>query len=295
MAEIEEIQTHSSQKVYLDIYGGSADALPVVMFNDLISMTVTQEAPVPASGITDRYSVTLTMAQTQDQGEVNLAWAFTMATVPVTKTDYFNVFSPILSDTSIKKIHPNATSDEVIAIERAVRLIIQAYTGQEFGHYVATKEIRGKGSKALYLPARLLELTSVNGIVDPTHYQLVDDGFTLINFPWGFPADAYFLTSGVIHQSPYWFETGIWDHSCRYMVAGEWGYTSTPAPVAEAARLLVNDYACGDNQYRDRFLTSMTAADWRIQFNDGAFTDTGNVRANQLLHDYILTQDWVVI
>jgi len=80
-----------------------------------------------------------------------------------------------------------------------------------------------------------------------------------------------------------------------YPISGVWGYEAVPESVKEAARLLVNDYACADSQYRDRYLTSMTAADWRIQFNSGAFVRTGNVRADQLLSEYVTTRGWGVI
>ena len=72
--------------------------------------------------------------------------------------------------------------------------------------------------------------------------------------------------------------------------------TKPPADqVKEAAKLLVNDYACAEQTYRDRYLTSMTAADWRIQFHSGAFLKTGNVRADQLLRDFVLKGGWAVI
>jgi hypothetical protein len=84
-------------------------------------------------------------------------------------------------------------------------------------------------------------------------------------------------------------------NEAQYNISGQWGWNSVPAAVQEAAALLAHDYACADVLYRDRYLTSMTAADWRIQFNAGAFSDTGNVRANQLLEEYVIKNNWVAI
>lgn len=149
------------------------------------------------------------------------------------------------------------------------------------------------------LPSKLISLTDVNGDLGSTHYDVVGDGWYLMFFPWGVPpvkADYYGLhmhTGGVIHNPNHvkmgQFEKRIFD------INGVWGYEEVPQRVKEAAKLLVNDYACGDAAYRDRYLTSMTAADWRIQFHSGAFAKTGNVRADQLLSDFVLQRGWAVI
>jgi hypothetical protein len=297
MAEIQEIYTHSSQKVYLDIYGANSDALPVATFSDGTTLTVTDDGPDTANGIGGQYHVDLNMAQTQNEGDISVTWAFQMAGVPVTKVDYLTVASPILSVEAIKSIHPNATDDEIAVVEKAVRHIINAHCGQTFGHFVGTKKVYGRGSQVLQLPAHLISLTSVNDVTDSQRLVLHDDGWRLFYYPWGLPygyEQGLYLTGGVMHDPTRW-EYGWWENGISYSVDGEWGYKATPAQVAEAAKLLVNDYACGDTQYRDRFLTSMTAADWRIQFNNGAFLNTGNVRANQLLADYVVKYQWVAV
>lgn len=300
MPEIQEIYTHTSQLVYLDIYGGSADALPTATLQDGVThLTVTQDAPLPDENIQDRYHVVLNMAQTQNEGDLAITWNFTMSGAPVSKTDRLEVVSPILSEGTIYKIHPNATQDEVLNVEKAVRHIINAYCGQTFGYFEGVKTVYGRGSKLLYLPTHLLELTSVNGVTDPTTLVLSKNGWELHFYPWGLPhgygVTGVYMTKGVVHDARLWFE-GCWEDGISYDISGKWGYLGTPAPVAEAAKLLVNDYACSDNQYRDRFLLSMTAADWRLEFFEGAFTNTGNVRANQLLDEYVIKNNpWVAI
>jgi hypothetical protein len=206
--------------------------------------------------------------------------------------------TPILGKHEILKIHPNATEDEIWNIEAAVRYIIQSHCGQEFGNFVGEKTVYGRGSKVLQLPAHLLSLTSVNGVVDAVRLIRSDNGWQLHYYPWGVPYgdnQGIYLTGGVMHDTTNW-SYGWWEDGVSYVISGQWGYLATPAAVAEAAKLLVNDYACGDSRYRDRFLTSMTAADWRIQFHAGAFSNTGNVRANQLLEDFVVKNNpWVAI
>lgn len=85
-----------------------------------------------------------------------------------------------------------------------------------------------------------------------------------------------------------------WKNDYPFEITGNWGYKTIPANVKEAAKILVNDYACGEIAYRDRYLESIKAADWRLQFSSRAWEYTGNVRADQLLAEYVLL-DWAVI
>lgn len=85
-----------------------------------------------------------------------------------------------------------------------------------------------------------------------------------------------------------------WKQDYPFEITGDWGYKSVPAAIKEAARLLVNDYACSEAAYRDRYLESIKAADWRLQFSSRAWESTGNARADFLLSDYVIL-DWAVI
>lgn len=263
-------------------------------------ITLTVEPPVADSKM--RY---VTLPYVNDEGTVRVEWTMNNITTfngpqSVTVSDTYDVVTPILSDDEIKEIHPLATPPEIKRVEKAVRHIINAHTGQRFGRFVGVHEVKGNGTAVLQLPARLLSLSEVNGEAAGGHYLIGAEGWTLQHFPWGVPpikADYYGLhqhRGGVIHN-PNNVRLADFLKSRTFAIDGVWGYEEIPAAVVEAAKLLVNDYACGDNAYRDRYLTSMTAADWRIQFHDGAFAKTGNVRADQLLSDYVLKRGWAVI
>jgi hypothetical protein len=74
-----------------------------------------------------------------------------------------------------------------------------------------------------------------------------------------------------------------------YSITGEWGYYSVPEDITEAAMLLANDYACGDNLYRDRYLEVIKSGDWNMGFSNRAWDGTGTARADQLLEPYLRT------
>lgn len=233
-------------------------------------------------------------------GEIELTWEFVLPEQgAVTEYSYYDIVTPLLTNDEVLDIHPNATEDEIRHIERAVRHIINAHTGQQFGRTLGPKTISGNGSTALALPQRLLKLNKIDGLNPSADFVVQADGWVLIKAPFGVPpikADAWGLhmhRGGVIHN-PYNVRLANFE-SREYIIEGEWGWKYVPQQVKEAAKLLVNDYACADASYRDRFIQAMTAADWRIQFNSGAFVKTGNVRADQLLSNYVLPRGWMVI
>lgn len=275
--------------------------------------TITQVTPVVVSQQTEGYSAVIPFNLVSYDQDLELRWelTYTEGGVEYTakRTSHVRVVTPILSKTEIRAIDNIvfATDAECARIEKAVRLIIQAYTGQQFSAWVGTESIRGGGGTALFLPRKLINLDTVNGSnyvsgysIDPEGYVLRKSGYGGTEDVFDVPpvkADFYGLhmhVGGMIHD-PNGVRYQQWIAKRTYNITGRWGWEEVPAAVKEAAKLLVNDYACADAQYRDRYLQSMTAADWRIQFNSGAFVRTGNVRADQLLSDYVVTRGWGVI
>lgn len=257
------------------------------------------------SVVTSTDIVTAMLPYLPDEGTITVTWSFTVPGSPtgLTKTDTYKIVTPYLSHYWIKtNLLEGSTDDEIAGAEAAARFIVQAHTGQYFGKEHDTKRAWGGANNALILPARLLTLENINGITDSDFY-LMADGWVLSRPSWsGIPpvkADFYGINEQTASYPPVrwpWSNSGgVFGGNSPYDITGYWGWESVPDAVVEAMKLLVNDYACGDAQYRDRFLTSMTAADWRIQFNASAFLDTGNVRANQLLEDYVVKRSWVAI
>ena len=255
----------------------------------------------------DELTTTIPMFLNQFDGRVEVHWAITYTdpadgvSRTVNKMVPVDMVTPILSQAEILQVWDTASPAEVTRIEKAVRHIIQAFTGQEFGHFHGTHNAKSIGGSSLRLPRRLIAISSFDGgVANPAQFLITDEGYTLRYYPWGVPpvkADYYGLhyhTGGVIHN-PNNVRWQNFDEGRTFAITGEWGWHAVPEAVKEAAKLLVNDYACADSQYRDRYLTSMTAADWRIQFNSGAFLRTGNVRADQLLSEYVTTRGWGVV
>lgn len=272
--------------------------------------------PSTINFVDGRLSFTLPFALVQHDRNLEVRWQFTYTEdsqpYEYQNTTYVEVITPILPLSEISAIlyeDSDETPDpqEIADLEKAVRNVIQAHTGQFFGKFVGKISVTGSGEPYLRLPRKLISFTSLNGATHWTNSLAIRGSgwFLKSKYVSGPPpvradwdgwneANAYY-SGKVPIVAPYSKTAVNFAENIEYVIDGVWGWNYVPAQVAEAAKLLVNDYACADSNYRDRFLTSMTAADWRIQFHEGAFSNTGNVRANQLLAEYVLHRGWVVI
>lgn len=250
------------------------------------------------------YSVVVPYAYTESERLMTVEWNFDYTEDEILysaiRDVQFNVVQPILTVSEIKAILTDATDEEAKDVEKMVRHIIYAHTGQSFGLFQGTKAVQGNGKYTLELPARLLEIENVNGLtVSNDLYSISGSGWYLTIPYMGIPgvkADYYGLhwINGHVENPNGVTMTGF-NRSVQYIIDGKWGWYAVPEAVKEAAKLLVNDYACQDSIYRDRYLEMVAATDWRLQFHSGAFQQTGNIRADQLLSNYVLKRGWAVV
>lgn len=257
-----------------------------------------------------RYSFTLPFFLSQEDAELTITWKFTYQengqNYEYNRESHVTVVTPYVPFSTLTDLFGDElTAPEIQQAERAARNVINAHCGQSFGRFTGVKTAVGQGEGDLALPARLIRLneitTEMPGLELYGNFDVAGDGWYISPRISGAPgysikADTsdFVSVTGVIHN-PYGYRAGNFPKDARYSIDGVWGWEHVPEPVTEAAKLLVNDYAHEEAIYRDRYLESLTSPDWRIQFHSGAFRQTGNVRADQLLSDYVLKRGWAVI
>ena len=244
----------------------------------------------------------LTLPYIDKTGTLSIEWTFNAGGAQRKKKTTYDLVRPILEPEQIKALVPGTSTEEAINIERVVRKIIEAYTNQSFGLTEQTITVRGHGNDSLSLPQRLVSLNGVEtirSVLDPKAFIIVSDGWYLKK-KWAREIgrktsdEAYFEPSEGVIFAPTTSGGITWATDYPFTISGLWGYESVPTAVVEAARLLVNDYACGDIVYRDRYVDSVATADWRFAFSPETRSGTGNVRADWLLNDYIIPE-WHII
>jgi hypothetical protein len=256
------------------------------------------------------------------EGPLTVTWSFVIPGVGnFNDAQHYDVVTPYLTIAEVKKIFPEATNEEAFDVEAAVRHVINAHCGQSFGYAVKTITVEGHGESALRLPERLIELTGLATLTATlnTHRSIITSDGWYLKKGWTDSitpiesTDEYFYGADVYNDAepgepgyekpshgPIIVAPGThsrstpWRDDYPFTITGKWGYLNVPQPVKEAAKLLVNDYACSEIAYRDRYLESIKAADWRLQFSSRAWEYTGNVRADHLLSEFVLL-DWAVV
>lgn len=248
------------------------------------------------------WSVTVPYAVTHLDGDFSIEWTFTVESVVYTKSFTHSVVSPLLPLARL------STAD-AIELEQAVRYFIQAYTNNHFGSSSESVSVMGTGHRALGLPRRLETLRNVIRPEEsfPSGYTFSPEELSQRVSAYVVSGDGWFLNrapsvSLTLKQSPpeeflpvysdsiiippgSSYNSTFTDNS-YYIIDGVWGFSSVPDDVMLAADLLFNDYNCADAAYRNRFINSIRAGNWRFDLRDDAFAGTGNLTADRLLDKY---------
>lgn len=273
-----EIYRHSTGKgVTLGITGVSGTPTARV-----IRGTTSVNATVAAQGSDWKAAVPYSI--TNLDGDFTVEWTYIVEGNTYVKNFTHTVVSPLV---------PNAADPE---LEAAVRYFIEAYTNNFFGCLTGTFNVQGTGHVALELPKRLVSLTDVtvnDQVYESAGFVITGDGWLVERAPGisltikDAPPDEYVpVYSNNLIVPPYSPYNTMFKDNVSFAIKGVWGYENVPNDVLTAADLLYNDYACADAAYRNRFINSMRAGNWRFDLRDDAFAGTGNLTADRLLDKY---------
>lgn len=251
------------------------------------------------------YSIVLPFHLTEAYSEFKVVLVYNYIESGVTYTfDRYvrvKIVNPLLSVAEVREIlGPEKSDEECQDAEKSVRLLIAAHTGQDFNKSTKTYKIRGTDAAGLRLPEKIIRLNKFNAFDSlPGSYYIDPSGWYILGGLTHAPnikADfyEYHEINGVIYN-PNGITPSFFRKSQNYEISGVFGWEEVPDAVKEAAKILLAEHFCDDSIYRDRYIDAISAVDWRIQFNAGAFVNTGNVKADQLLAKYVLRRGWAVL
>lgn len=82
------------------------------------------------------------------------------------------------------------------------------------------------------------------------------------------------------------YDPGYFERGSIYSVRGEYGWKNVPEELREATIILVDDMRCNDWSYRNKGLKSVKNDSFDIQYNDIAFSGTGNILVDALISEF---------
>ena len=223
-------------------------------------------------------------------GKFQVWWSYTVGGEPFGETLQFDVVQPLFDAQTLEDFDPDfksLTASQVKRLERIVRAVIEASTGQKFEATHETQRARSYNGSTLALPKRLISL-EVPGKVGGVPVDVESDG-------WIIRAREPGRYSTIMYTNPIYSD--VYTPSFRgdrFFLKGVYGYNTVPEQIVLAALLLAQDYGCREALWRDRYITNMKNADWRVEYHDKAFVGTGNAKVDQILQKYVLNKMVVI-
>lgn len=236
------------------------------------------------STVTGNPMVAIPYAITKTDGPFWVKWYFTLESEDHERVEEHAVVTPVFTKAELTNWDTDFTilSDEkIIYLERLVREIIQTYTNQKFGYRDGTITLWGNGGPIIYSGERIISLQN-------SQYSYLPDGYGIhtgsSSFPYNLnvkiPIQEEILHNGL--SAVINFREGA-----PYTFTGTFGWVSIPEEVKTAALYIAEAFTCNESLWKERYIKSVRAADWRFDFSEEIFRSTGSLTADQLLDPYV--------
>lgn len=297
-----EIYRNSTQYLYLDIHGDVADEDPVATItmgdDDPVVLAPSNDTAAPPNDDPQRWAAVVGFSQTSKAGQGKLVWNFTINGVPATKTEWIDIVVPLADIADIREeleLGSEVSDAQIIRAERKARRIIENFTGQQFAPVEQTVWINSSSDKYLNLPKRIISIDEIS----TSKFPITTDSVQISENGWYLLKTGPFYTGNIyspkyVIDDPYHDAVNYWRGGEVVALRGVFGWERVPAAIFEAALILIEERLCPETLYRDRYVKTMTAADFRFEFNPMAYSGTGNVVADHILTNWRINNMAVV-
>jgi hypothetical protein len=297
-----------------------ADSNPTVAVYDVSNdpqVTINPLTPL-YSGLTTQksetdigvYTLNLPVDATYKARDFKLVWSYNVQGSSQSRSHKLFVVQPYVDHAQSYEYlrigndpsDPNYRSyDEIVSAERYARKVIENHTGQKFYSYPDVCSVYGIDSDVLMLPAKIQSLYKLyaNDIllednlnnIDNWNYKVdvTESGFALRINRADMLDNTVYTANGMVPPSING-SSGTFRRGVRYTVFGNFGWNDIPDEVELATMELMKDYFSKDNMWRNKYVTKISTFDWDFEYGSGSTSGTGNLYADQLLSDYVVSK-----
>jgi len=185
--------------------------------------------------------------------------------------------------------------------EELARAIIDSVIDE--GFYYKKKVIETTGTGAAYIPLwvdakKVLKFTENNVLLfDSSHpedfiksYSITDDKSAIVE---DYPDRINRLESAALilpaagsdlYDAKYSYRGFPRTFDYKIVVAA--GYPKIPSDIVRAAKLIIEDIACGNIDYYKKYITDYNTDQFKIKFSSRVFEGTGNIIVDKILSKY---------
>jgi hypothetical protein len=212
---------------------------------------------------------------------------------------YVDVVRPYVDPTK----HGSSASEiaEYAKHEELARAIIDSVIDE--GFYYKKKVIETTGTGAAYIPLwvdakKVLKFTENNVLLfDSEHpedfdksYSITDDNSAIVE---DYPDRINRLESAAliipaaasdIYDAKYSYRG--FPRNFDYKIVLAVGYPKIPSDIVRAAKLIIEDIACGNMEYYKKYITDYNTDQFKIKFSSQVFEGTGNIIVDKILSKY---------
>jgi hypothetical protein len=221
-----------------------------------------------------------------------------LITVDETET-YVDVVRPYVDPTK----HGTSASEiaEYTKHEEIARAIIDSVIDE--GFYYKKKVIETTGTGAAYIPLwvdakKILRFTENNVLLFDSSlpedfeksYSITDDKSAIVE---DYPDRINRLESAAliipaaasdIYDAKYDYRGFPRNFDYKIVLAA--GYPKIPSDIVRAAKLIIEDIACGNMEYYQKYITDYNTDQFKIKFSSQVFEGTGNIIVDKILSKY---------
>lgn len=262
-----EIYRHSTTNaVTLGVTGASVVKVTFSRNGEEIGTSTVDPAAIP-------------YAATQMSGPLTVKWEYTVSGIPYVIIGDYDIVTPIFNKDEIVAWDSDfsiLSDSKVKNLEHMIRKIIEGYCGQQFEIFKGKITIT-RGVNGVWIPnQKVFSIDNANYTIEDSGHSIINiDTYTSQGYNVKIPIEAEAYTQGVHSHT----------HS-SIQVDGVYGWASIPPAVKTAALYIAESFTCKESLWRERYIKSIRAADWRFDFSEQTFSSTGSIISDQIIDPY---------